>query len=212
MTIDWLEWLGYLASLIVLISLLMSSIIKLRWINLLGSTIFSIYGFLIGALPVGFMNMGIAFINIYYLLKIYSAKEEYFKILSIENSPQYFNHFVDYYKKEMEKYGFKTKYNVSQYEIRFFILRNMVPAGVFLASKYDEKTLKVELDFVIPEYRDFKTGHYIYEHSKGFFLEKGFTDFITYSESESHIRYLTKVGFEETTDHNGVKCFMKKIK
>ena len=65
---QWVEWIGYLASFLVLISLLMSSILKLRWINLLGSTIFSIYGFIIGSLPVAFMNMGTAFINIYYLL------------------------------------------------------------------------------------------------------------------------------------------------
>lgn len=37
---NFLEILGYIASLIVLISLLMSSIIKLRWINLLGSAVF----------------------------------------------------------------------------------------------------------------------------------------------------------------------------
>lgn len=75
MEIDWLEWLGYLASVIVLISLLMSDILKLRWINLVGSSLFSLYGFLIGALPVGFMNFGIALINIYYLFKLYSNKE-----------------------------------------------------------------------------------------------------------------------------------------
>lgn len=72
---NWLEWLGYLASLLVLISLLMNSIIKLRWINLLGSSIFSFYGFLIAALPVGFMNLGIVLINIYHLVKIYRSKE-----------------------------------------------------------------------------------------------------------------------------------------
>ncbi|WP_138417511.1 YgjV family protein [Aquibacillus sediminis] len=76
MNIDWLEWLGYLASFIVLVSLLMSNILKLRWINLLGSGLFSLYGFLIGALPVGFMNLGIVFINIYYLVQLYRADAE----------------------------------------------------------------------------------------------------------------------------------------
>ncbi|GGA89890.1 YgjV family protein [Ornithinibacillus halotolerans] len=76
MDINWLEWLGYLASLIVLISLLMSSILKLRWINMIGSGLFSLYGFLIGALPVGIMNLGIVFINLYYLVKLYRAKSD----------------------------------------------------------------------------------------------------------------------------------------
>lgn len=209
--IHWLEWLGYLASLIVLISLLMSSIIKLRWINLIGSTIFSIYGFLIGALPVGLMNMGIALINVYYLIKIYQGKKEYFTILPVEDSSQYFDYFIQFYKKELEKYGFHTKYKLAVYPVRFFILRDMVPAGVFLASKHDNTTLLVDLDFVTPEYRDFKTGTYIYEHSKSVFLEKGFNQFISYTTNESHINYLTKVGFEETTDASGEKCYKKTI-
>src|SRR6056297_1798281 len=70
MDINILEWVGYAASLLVLISLLMSSIIKLRWINLIGSAIFCVYGFLIGSIPVGIMNGGIIIINIYYLTQV----------------------------------------------------------------------------------------------------------------------------------------------
>lgn len=210
MNIDWLEWLGYLASLIVLISLLMSSIIKLRWINLLGSSLFSLYGFLIGALPVGLMNLGIAIINIYYLVKIYnaSAKKEYFKILSIERDSEYFNHFLSFYKEGINKYAAPSELKVNTYEVSFFVLRNMVPAGVFLGSKHDEKTLKVELDFVIPEYRDFKIGNFIYEDSKDLFIDKGFNKLISYSSNDEHIEYFRKMGFQEK-EENGSKYFEK---
>lgn len=147
--INLLEILGYIASLIVLISLLMSSIIKLRWINLLGSAVFSLYGFLIGAFPVGFMNLCICIINIYYLYKIYSTKE-YFKILPLEDDSQYFNHFLDFYKKDIDKYSNSTNFDSIDKSVSFYILRNLVPAGIFITSKYDDKTLKIDLDFVIP--------------------------------------------------------------
>jgi hypothetical protein len=211
MNIDWLEWLGYLASLIVLISLLMSSIIKLRWINLVGSSLFSLYGFLIGALPVGLMNLGIAIINIYYLVKIYnaSAKKEYFKILSIERDSEYFHHFLNYYKEGIKKYADPLKLKEENtYDVSFYILRNMVPAGVFLGSKHDESTLMVELDFVIPEYRDFKIGSFVYEDSKDHFLHKGYHRLISYSSSADHIEYLRKMGFQEKQE-NGSKYFEK---
>jgi hypothetical protein len=212
LNIDWLEWLGYLASLIVLISLLMSSILKLRWINLVGSSIFSLYGFLIGALPVGFMNLGIAIINVYYLTRIYSSSKEYFKMLEIESNTEYFKYFLDFYKEEIRKFSDKTAFNVNDMTVSFFILRNMVPAGLFLASKHDEKTLKIELDFVIPEYRDFKTGTYIFQDRKEYFLERGYTRFISYSDIEGHQKYLTRVGFEEKTDDKGNKFYEKTIK
>ncbi len=207
MDINWLEWLGYLASLVVLISLVMSSIIKLRWINLAGSALFSLYGFLIGAPPVGFMNLGIAVINVYYLIKIYSSKE-YFKLLPIEGSTTYFNYFLDFHKKSLEEYAGKSNFDIDNSDLSFYILRNMMPAGVFLGSKYDENTLKVELDFVIPEYRDFKIGSYIYESRRDYFLDKGYTKLIGFSSNSVHISYLLKMGFEEKTE-NGKTCFIK---
>ncbi|MFE8699911.1 hypothetical protein ACFYKX_04660 [Cytobacillus sp. FJAT-54145] len=212
MNSNWLEWLGYLASLIVLISLLMSSIIKLRWINLLGSSLFSLYGFLIGALPVGLMNLGIAIINIYYLVKIYnaSAKKDYFKILTIEKNSEYFNHFINFYKEGLNKFADPSRLKAKTYDVSFYILRNMVPAGVFLGSKLDENTLEVELDFVIPEYRDFKIGHFVYEDSREQFLDKGYNRLISKSSNEEHIVYLRKMGFEEKVE-NGSKYFEKLI-
>lgn len=209
MDINWLEWLGYLASLIVLISLLMNSLIKLRWINLVGSAIFSLYGFLIGALPVGFMNLGIAAINIYHLIKIYRSKE-YFKILPIEGNSQYFDYFFDFYRNEIEKFSNKSQFNINNPEVSFYILRNMMPAGLFIGSRYNEDTLNVELDFVIPEYRDFKIGTYVFEHNKRYFIDKGYSNFISFSSKDDHIKYLKKMGFKESVENNR-KCFVKSI-
>lgn len=209
MTIDWLEWLGYLASFIVLVSLLMSSILKLRWISLIGSAIFSVYGFLIGAYPVGLMNLGICIINIYYLVKIYSSKE-YFQLLPVESNSAYLNHFLDFYNITSEKFENMSKVNIKDCEITLFILRNMVPAGIFVASKFDENTLKVELDFAIPEYRDFKIGIFIFEDSKDYFLEQGYSKFTSFTSVDSHINYLKKMGFEER-NKEGKRYFTKSI-
>lgn len=209
MNIAWLERLGYLASLIVLISLLMSSILKLRWINLIGSAIFSLYGFLIGAYPVGVMNLGICIINIYYLIKIYGSKE-YFKLLPIEGNSPYFNYFLDYYNINSDKFENISKLDINKCEISLYILRNMVPAGVFIASQHDKNTLKVELDFVIPEYRDFKIGRFIFEDSKDYFLKKGYSKFISFTSVDSHINYLKRMGFEEIKEKN-TRYFIKSI-
>lgn len=206
---NFLEILGYIASLIVLISLLMSSIIKLRWINLLGSAVFSAYGFLIGAFPVGFMNLCICIINIYYLYKIYGTKE-YFKILPLKDNSQYLDYFLDFYKNDINKYSNSNTFNSIDESISFFILRNLVPAGIFIASKHDDKTLKIELDFVIPEYRDFKIGAFIYEANKSYFLDKGYSRFICYSSSDTHIKYLKKMGFKEVSE-NDTNAFVKSI-
>ncbi len=94
----------------------MSSVKRLRWINLAGSLFFSAYGFLLGSLPVGFMNAGIVIINIYYLNQIYSSKE-YFKVLHIEGESDYLNYFLEYYKADIDK--FNPEYDITNPVISF---------------------------------------------------------------------------------------------
>ena len=61
------EIIGYIASALVAVSLMMSSILKLRVINLVGAALFTAYGLLIGAYPVAVMNLFIVLIDLYYL-------------------------------------------------------------------------------------------------------------------------------------------------
>lgn len=65
------EWVGYLASVVVAISLMMSDIKKLRWWNLIGAALFVAYGLAIDAIPVALVNFFIVIIDIYYLVKLY---------------------------------------------------------------------------------------------------------------------------------------------
>ncbi|WP_144212782.1 YgjV family protein [Shewanella donghaensis] len=69
------EWVGYLASVVVAISLMMSNIKKLRWWNLIGAALFVAYGLAIDALPVALVNFFIVLIDIYYLVKLYKEPE-----------------------------------------------------------------------------------------------------------------------------------------
>ncbi|WP_373316312.1 YgjV family protein [Shewanella schlegeliana] len=68
------EWVGYLASVVVAISLMMSNIKKLRWWNLVGAALFVAYGLAIDAIPVALVNFFIVLIDAYYLVKLYKAE------------------------------------------------------------------------------------------------------------------------------------------
>lgn len=69
------EWVGYLASAVVALSLMMADIKKLRWWNLLGAALFVAYGLAISAIPVALVNFFIVIIDIYYLIKIYREEK-----------------------------------------------------------------------------------------------------------------------------------------
>ncbi|MCR5583870.1 MAG: YgjV family protein, partial [Lachnospiraceae bacterium] len=64
------ELIGYLGSLLVVVSLLMSSVIKLRIINTIGSLIFCLYALVIHSYPTAVMNAALVAINIWFLVKL----------------------------------------------------------------------------------------------------------------------------------------------
>ena len=64
------EWIGYAASAVIAISLLMIDVGKLRIINSIGCLLFVINGLLVHAYPVAVSNLIIVFINLYHLYKL----------------------------------------------------------------------------------------------------------------------------------------------
>lgn len=66
-----IEWIGYTATAVVLISFLMKSVTKLRIVNAFGCLLFVFYGIMLEPLskPIIITNMAILCINLYYVLK-----------------------------------------------------------------------------------------------------------------------------------------------
>lgn len=201
MSVDLLQWLGYAASVIIMVSMTMSSIVKFRWINLLGALSFSIYGFLIHAIPVCILNGMIVIIDIYYLINIYS-KEEVFETLEIKAESEYLLRFIEFHNDEIQKICPGFSYNPDMNSVSFFILRNMSVAGLFLAHRDGDHILTVGLDYVIPEYRDFKNGRYVYYRLRQKFIDSGFTIIRSDGNNLRKDKYFKKLGFKK--DENGL--------
>lgn len=201
MNTEILQWVGYAASAIIAVSLALTSIVKFRWLNMIGALIFSIYGFMIGAIPVGVLNGIITLVDIYYLIVIY-GKKEIFETLEIRPENKYLIRFLEYHNNEIQKFFPGFEYKPDMNTVSFFILRNMSVAGLYLAHREDGNVLKVGLDYVIPEYRDFKNGKYVYLRLKKRFISMGFTSVVAEGRSEKYVKYLKKLGFRE--DINGM--------
>ncbi len=201
MQTDILSLFGYFASLIIAISMTMNSIVKFRWINLVGAIAFALYGLFIHAIPVTFLNGFIALVDIYYLAKIY-RKKEVFDILEIRGDNKYLLEFLEFHNKDICKFFPGFVYKPEMNTISFFVLRNLNVAGVFLAHREEKDILFAGLDYVTPEYRDFKNGKFIYHHLRSRFLDQGFKKVIAPVSSKRYMKYLKKLGFKK--DENGV--------
>lgn len=196
-----MEWVGYAASALVLISLMMASILRLRILNLLGATVFCIYGLLIGSYPVAAMNFLIALFDIYYLFKLRKIKEE-FTILETTQNSSFLGRFIELNYNEIKRFFPKFIVNNEVHNISFYILRNMTVAGLFIANHYNHSTLIVVLDYVTPEYRDFKIGTYIHHQLVKYFLAKGYRRLLCETNNPKHIKYLEKMGYKKEVQNN----------
>src|SRR5690242_9880736 len=92
---------GYLASVLLAISLLVSNALKFRWINIFGCLSFIIYGIFFNALPVIISNGILLIINIYQLFKLYNRKED-FEFAGINKDNELISRFLDFYRKDIE--------------------------------------------------------------------------------------------------------------
>ena len=199
--INWVELVGYCGSVLVTISLMMRSIIRLRWINLAGAFFFSVYGFIIDAYPVLGLNAVICIVDIYYILQMY-YKKDYFEIFEIKNKENIFlRRFIEYYKQDISIFFQQEDLLDNKQPFIFFASRNLLPVGLFIGELIDHKTLQIKIDYVIPGYRDLKVARYVYRKRAGFFLEKGIEKLEIESTIPRHVAFLNKMGFKKDENH-----------
>ena len=98
-----LEIIGYIGSFLVVISMLMSSIIKLRVINTIGSVISGIYAVICGALPLALMNLCLIIINVVNLVKLLGAKMPY-ELVEGSAGDSLVKYFLDYYRDDIKTF------------------------------------------------------------------------------------------------------------
>jgi GNAT superfamily N-acetyltransferase len=187
------EIIGYAASILVAVSLMMSKIVTLRIINLIGAALFSLYGILIDSIPVAAMNGFIVLINVYYLFQMYRDRE-FFKLLRVSEHNVYLQEFIRFFQPEIKKFQPDFAYRNNSNDLSLFVLRNMIPAGVMIGT-ITGNVLSVKLDFVRPEYRDFKIGRFLFHDNQHFFAEQGIEIVESQAGNDEHAQYLEKMGF-----------------
>lgn len=81
----YLELFGYLGSLLIILSMMFTSINKLRIINIIGSIISLIYSIIVDAWPIVILNASLIIINSIQLIK------DYYRSSRLNNCRRYFN-------------------------------------------------------------------------------------------------------------------------
>ena len=191
---EWMDILGYAASVLVAVSLTMSSIVKLRVLNLIGAVVFAIYGWLVGAHPVLVVNGFIAVVNVVYILRM-RRLEDTFELLEISRADNaYLGRFLDFHAGDIARFFPCFERRSLEGATIVFILRNMLPVGLVVCRR-DGDDVVIGLDYVIPSYRDLQCARFFYRDRRADYLDGGLRQYTAHAAGEEHRRYLETMGF-----------------
>ena len=191
----WFEVVGYTGSLLILVSMLRTSVVKLRIINLTGSIIFAGYALAIRSYPTAIMNICLAGINIYHLLRIFREERAY-TLIKTDMNDGYFSYLLKSNGEDIVHWfpDFTTEGLAS--DIAYIVCCESVPAGLFIGKETEPGNVEVLLDYATPAYRDASVGHFLYEGM----AHDGYKSLLFRQKAKDHVDYLEKIGYEAKGD------------
>lgn len=185
----YLEIFGYIGTALVIISMMMTSVLKLRIINMCGSLISLIYAVLCNTWPVVVLNGCLLAINLFHTIRQLRQKVPFDHVIA-QASDKTVLYFLDYYKQDIEKYfpDFRLDSSPNTQIHITFVSGEMV--GLLIGTK-EEETFTVSIDYAIPRYRDLSVGKFIFPKLK----EQGIRKLISPAGAADYNAYLAKIGF-----------------
>ena len=187
-----IELFGYLGSFLVLVSFLMVSVVKLRIVNTVGSVIFMIYALIIHSYPTAIMNFCLVLINLRFLWKM-SRDEKAYDLVHVKKDDEFLGFTLSRYREDIEACFPGISLSLEDMNAGYLICAQGRPVGITL-GKVTGDTLDMQLDYSIPEYRDFSIGKFLLSK----FPQEGIRKLVYNGPAEHHHAYLDRMGFVKT--------------
>jgi hypothetical protein len=191
------ELIGYLASALVVASLAMTSVVRLRIVSLVGSLVFVVYGALLPSVPIMLTNAAVAVLNVWFLRKEFAPNRD-LGAVPIEPDAPFLLDFLRSHAADIRSFhpGFEAPV-VGDFVL--VLTRDGLPAGVLVGTP-EGHTLRVRLDYVMHAYRDSRIGRWLYGAGSRVFTDAGFERLVVEPGQPALHSYLLTMGFTDSPD------------
>lgn len=189
-----IEVIGYVASALVVLSLSMTSVVRLRVVSLAGSLAYAVYGALIGAWPVMIANGIIVILNMWNLRKVLKPTADLDAVPMDVEAP-FLSDFLKSHLGDIRQS--QPEYESSSNDTAFVLMRDGMPAGVVVGQRAEDR-LNITLDYVLPAFRDCRLGRWLYGDGSALLRGLGIREVTASPRTRAHQEYLVGVGFAAT--------------
>jgi hypothetical protein len=198
----WNDALGWAGSAVLVWSLLQTRILRLRWWNLIGSVALIAFNTIARVWPMVGLNLVLAGINIYYLVTLTRSRhdEGRYAVVPVGVDDEFLAHFLRQHAADIAEFnpGFRWHGPGDDRFASMIVAGDETVGAVIVRTDPAETSVAlVELDYVIPRYRDFTPGEFVFRRSR-MFLDRGFRKILSPPNAQSP--YYEKIGFRRTPD------------
>lgn len=160
----WLEAVGWLGSAVLVWSLLQTQLRRLRVINLIGCLVLIVYNSLNGVWPMVGLNVVLAGINIWYLVRASREKHDAaaYQVLEVASDDTFLRHILRVHGADILKFNPTFVHDPFDGDIAYLVLKGDETVGVVVLHDEGEATARILLDYVSPRYRDLSPGEFVF--------------------------------------------------
>lgn len=205
-----LEIIGWVGSVLVVVSLMQARVLRFRWLNFAGSVIATAYNTIVGIWPFAAMNAVIAVIDAYWLWRLTRERHDadVYEVVPVGAGDHYLRHVLGVHADDIARYypsfrhpgeargdaGGDAPGAAAGGRWAYLVLRGDETVGVVVVRDVGAGVGEVELDWVTPRFRDFAPGEFVYRRS-GAFAGTGLRTLLVAEDARDTGPYLERVGF-----------------
>lgn len=187
-----LEIIGWIGSVLVVVSLAQARVWRFRVLNFAGAALATFYNAVLGIWPFAAMNGVIAVIDAYWMVRLKREahlSSEAYELVEVDHDDAFLAHFLKIHGDDARTHypdfdpGRPSQTNV-------LVMRGDEAVGVVVVADTTNDTARISLDYVTERFRDFSPGRFVYENS-GLFDRMGVRRIQTTGDPE----YLQRMGF-----------------
>ena len=195
----WLEIIGWAGSAVLVYSLMQTRVLRFRVLNLGASVVLTGYNAALGVWPMVAVNAAIVVINVVHIVRLLRTRDDAatYEVVEVGPREDYLQHVLRRHAADIERHnpGF-TWDGARPGASSFLVLGDTETVGVVLVTHDtdDPTTGHVELDYVLPRFRDFSVGKFVYRQG-GLLSRLGFRRLVASPRMSDARTYFPRVGF-----------------
>lgn len=175
---DWIDLLGWAGSALLVWSLLQTRLMRLRVWNLVGCVALIVFNTVIRVWPMVGLNVVLAAINIWYIVRMARTRhdERTYVVIPLGVDDAFVAHIARVHAADIMRFTPAFSWDVMRPDgWAFLIVSGDEIVGVVIGhgDPDDPGVARIELDYVLPRYRDFTPGEFVYRRSR-LFTDRGY--------------------------------------